>query len=99
MAEFVGDVQWSDTLRLDEFSATESSVEVSTKPVWEAPRRINSPNEWTSHTLKSGGEWTVRGFTYQILSIVPPQDIPEGHVVGWIEFRLKEQKPGNPAVD
>ena len=91
MAKFEGDVQWSDTVRLDEFSAIESSVEVSTRPVWAAPRRITSPDEWTSHTLQSGGDWTVRGFTYQVLSIVPPQDIAEGHVVGWLEFRLKEK--------
>lgn len=51
------------------------------------------------HTLNSGGEWAVRGFTYQVLSIVPPQDIPEGHVVGWIELRLKEQNPEHPAVN
>jgi len=91
MAEFEGDVQWSDTVRLDEFSAIESSVAVSTRPVWGALRRIKSPDKWIPHTLQSGGDWTVRGFTYQVLSVVPPQDIPEGHIVGWIELRLKEK--------
>ncbi|RLT03571.1 MAG: hypothetical protein DWI22_18420 [Planctomycetota bacterium] len=99
MAEFKDDVKWSDRVRLDKFSATESSVVVSTSPEWEALYRVTRSDEWTAHTLNSGGEWAVRGFTYQVLSIVPPQDIPEGHVVGWIELRLKEQNPEHPAVN
>lgn len=49
MAEFKDDVKWSDRVRLDKFSATESSVVVSTSPEWEALYRVTRSDEWTAY--------------------------------------------------
>lgn len=94
-----GDIVWSDVFRLDEFSATEPVVDVSIRPDGLARKVLPGPSKWTSQTLKVGAEWKVRSHVYQVLSVVPPQEIPEGNLVGWIELRLKERNPENAEVN
>jgi|GEM_PF-6796168 len=94
-----GDILWNDVFRLDQFSATKPAVDVSIRPEGVSRTALLGTSEWTQHTLKVGAAWTVRSHVYQVLSVVPPQVIPEGNLVGWIELRLKEQKPENSAVN
>ena len=94
-----GDILWNDVFRLDQFSTTEPTVDVSIRPAGVSRTALRGTSEWKLDTLRVGEEWTVGNHVYQVLSVVPPQEIPEGNLVGWIELRLKNKNLKNPAVN
>ncbi len=98
MAEEIGKGRFSDVVRFDEFRPKDDSVVITLLPT--VSHRGPSPKsiwERETHTLRTGENWKARSYTYQVLSIVAPQEIPEGNLVGWIELRLQEHNPENPA--
>ena len=92
MAEVIGKGRFSDVVRFDEFRPGDDSVVITLLPTVSAngplPKLIW---ERQTHTLKTGDVWKARSHTYQILSVVDPQVIPEGNLVGWMELRLRDR--------
>lgn len=91
MAEEIGKGRFSDVVRFDEFRPGDNSVVITLLPTVSSDRGQLPQLIWEreTHILKPGETWKARSYSYQTLSVVPPQDILEGHVVGWIELRLK----------
>ena len=89
MAEQIGDALYLDVVQIDVFSETERSAAVTLLPTARADYFVENKSwQREAHTVKADDDWTARSHTYRVLSIVRPQEIVEGHVVGWIELRL-----------
>ncbi|GEM_PF-6316954 len=54
--------------------------------------KSGAKGDWRAKTcrLAVGDIWQPRGVAYEVVSIVPPQEVPSGNVVGWVELRLLE---------